>query len=53
MLSFSYVSWFFSLRNLSLSKDGAEKEKEAFLFTLVFLVMMLRNDRIDTKETKK
>ena len=29
------------------------EEEEAFLFALVFLVMMLRKDRTDTKETKK
>ena len=29
------------------------KEEEAFLFALVFLVMMLKKDKIDTKETKK
>ena len=53
MFSFSYVYWFFSLRNLSLSKNGAKEEEEAFLFALVFLVMMLRKDKTDTKETKK
>ena len=29
------------------------EEDEAFLFALVFLVMMLRKDKTHTKETKK
>ena len=43
----------FSHSETSLSKNGAKEEDEAFLFALVFLVMMLRKDKTDTKETKK
>ena len=41
IFNFSYVSWFFSLRNLSLSKEGAKEEVDV-LWALVFLTMMLR-----------
>ena len=46
MFSFAYVSWFFSLKNLSLSKEVVEEEEDV-LWALVFLTMMLksRNDR--------
>ena len=40
-LSFSNASWFFSLKNLSLSKVGEGEEVEVLL-ALVFLGMMLR-----------
>ena len=50
--SFSYASYFFSLRNLSLSKVGEEEEVEVLL-ALVFLIMMLRIKRIDTTEIEK
>ena len=42
LLRFSVLnnSWFFTLGNLSLSKDESE-EVEAFLLALVFLVMVL------------
>ena len=49
--SFSKAFWFFSLRNHSLSKVG-EGEVEVLL-ALVFLGMMLKIKRIDTKETEK
>ena len=42
-LSFSYASWFFSLKNLSLSKVGEGEEVEVLL-ALVFLCMMLRKE---------
>ena len=51
-LSVSYASWFFSLKNLSLSKVG-EREEVEVLLALVFLGMMLKIKRIDTKETKR
>ena len=51
-LSFSYVSWCFSLRNLSLSKKGTEEE-EAFLLALVFLDIVLRKRQDTHKRTKK
>ena len=51
-LSFSNASWFFSLRNLSLSKVGEGEDVEVLL-ALVFLGMMLKIKRIDTKEIEK
>ena len=51
-LSFSYVSWFFSLRNLSLPKVG-EGEEVKVLLALVFLGMMLKIKRIEIKETER
>ena len=51
-ISFSYASWFASLRNLSLSKVGEGEEVEVLL-ALVFLGMMLKVKRIDTKETER
>ena len=51
-LSFLYASWFFSLRNLSRSKVG-EREEEEVVLALVFLGMMLKIKRIDTKETER
>ena len=51
-LSFSYASWFFSLRNLSLSKVGEGEEVEVLL-ALVFLGMMLRKEHDKQKRTKK
>ena len=51
-LSFSKFSWFFSLKNLSLSKVGEGEEMEVLL-ALVFLGMMLKIKRIDTKETER
>ena len=50
--SFSYASWFFSFKNLSLSKVG-EGEEVKVLLALVFLGMMLKIKRIDTKETER
>ena len=47
-LSFSKASYFFSLRNPSRSKVG-EGEVEVLL-ALVFLGMILKIKRIDTKE---
>ena len=41
MFNVSKVSWFFSLRNLSLSKQEVEVEVDV-LWALVFLTMMLR-----------
>ena len=46
--NFSKAFWFFSLRNRSLSKVG-EGEVEVLL-ALVFLGMILKIKRIDTKE---
>ena len=40
------------MRNLSLSKVGEEVEVEV-LWALVFLTMMLRIKRIDTKEIER
>ena len=40
MFSISYNSWFFTLGNLSLLKEGSN-EVEAFLLALVFLVIVL------------
>ena len=51
-LNFSYVSWFFSLRNLSLSKVGTEEEED-FLLALVFLNMMLKSRRTNTEEIEE
>ena len=51
-LSFSKASWFFSLRNLSLSKVG-EGEEVKVLLALVFLGMMLRKGQDKQKRTKK
>ena len=51
-LSFSNASWFFSLRNLSLSKVGEGEEVEVLL-ALVFLGMMLRKGQDIEKRTKK
>ena len=51
-LSVTYASWFFSLKNLSLSKVG-EREEVEVLLALVFLGMMLKIKRIDTKETER
>ena len=51
-LSFSYASWFFSLRNLSLSKVGEGEEVEVLL-ALVFLGMMLRKEQDKHERTKK
>ena len=50
-LSFSNASWFFSFRNLSLSKVGEGKEVEVLL-ALVSLGMMLRNKK-NRKEPKR
>ena len=50
-LSFSYVSWCFSFKNLSLSKE--EIEEEAFLLALVFLDIVLRKGQDTQKITKK
>ena len=50
-LSFLNASWFFSLRNLSLSKVGEGKEVEVLL-ALVFLGMMLRK-KTNRKEPKR
>ena len=50
-LSFSNASWFFSHRNLSLSKVGEGEEVEVLL-ALVFLGMMLRN-KTNRKEPKR
>ena len=50
-LSFLNASWFFSLRNLSLSKVGEGKEVEVLL-ALVSLGMMLRN-KTNRKEPKR
>ena len=52
LLLMLFSSWFFSLKNLSLSKVGEEVEVEV-LWTLVFLTMMLRIKRIDTKEIEQ
>ena len=54
MFSFSKVSWFFSLRNLSLSKDGAKVEDDV-LWALVFLTIMLKSkkNRQKTKTKEK
>ena len=56
MFSFSKVSWFFSLRNLSLSKDGAKVEDDV-LWALVFLTIMLKSkknrQKIDKKQKQK
>ena len=51
-LSFSNASWFFSLRNLSLSKVGEGEEVEVLL-ALVFLGMMLRKGQDTQKRTNK
>ena len=51
-LSFLYASWFFSLRNLSLSKVG-EEEEEDILLALVFLDMMLKSRRTNTEEIER
>ena len=51
-LSVTYASWFFSLKNLSLSKLG-EREEVEVLLALVFLGMMLKIKRIDTKEIER
>ena len=51
-LSFSYAFWFFSLRNLLLSKVGEGEEVEVLL-ALVFLGMMLRKGQDTWKITKK
>ena len=51
MFNFSYVSWFFSLINLSLSK-GVE-EKVDVLWALVFLAMMLRIGKDRQKRDKR
>ena len=51
-LSFSNASWFFSHRNLSLSKVGEGEEVEVLL-ALVFLGMMLRKVQDTQKITKK
>ena len=51
-LSFSKFSWFFSLKNLSLSKVGEGEEVEVLL-ALVFLGMMLRKGQDKQKRTKK
>ena len=45
MFIFSKVSWFFSVRNLSLSKAGVEEEV-VFLLALVFLLVDSREDPI-------
>ena len=50
-LSFSNASWFFSLRNLSLSNVGEGEEVEVLL-ALVFLGMMLRKEQDKQKRTK-
>ena len=52
MFNFSYVSWFFSLINLSLSKDGVEEEVDV-LWALVFLTMMLRIGKDTQKRDKR
>ena len=51
-LSFLNASWFFSLRNLSLSKAGEGEEMEVLL-ALDFLGMMLRKGQDKQKRTKK
>ena len=51
-VNFSYASWFFSIRNLSLSKVGEGEEVEVLL-ALVFLGMMLRKEQDKQKRTKK
>ena len=51
-LSFLNASWFFSLRNLSLSKVG-EGEEVKVLLALVFLGMILRKGQEKQKRTKK
>ena len=51
-LSFSYDFWFFSLRNLLLSKVGEGEEVEVLL-ALVFLGMMLRKGKDTQKRTNK
>ena len=51
-LSFSNASWFFSLKNLSLSKVGEGEEVEVLL-ALVFLGMVLRKGQDTKKKTKK
>ena len=51
-LSFSYASWFFSLRNLSLLKVGEGVEVEV-LWALVFLTIMLRIKGQTQKREKK
>ena len=51
-LSFSYAFWFFSLRNLSLSKVGEGEEVEVLL-ALVFLGMTLRKVQDKQERTKK
>ena len=51
-LSFSNASRFFSLRKLLLSNVGKGEEVEVLL-ALVFLGMMLKIKRIDTKEIER
>ena len=51
-LSFSNASWFFSLRNLSLS-NVEEGEEVEVLLALVFLGIMLRKGQDKQKRTKK
>ena len=50
--NFSKVSWCFSLRKCSLSKER-EDEEEAFLLALVFLDIVLRIGRTHRKGPKK
>ena len=52
MFNFSYVSWFFSLINLSLSKDGVEEEEDV-LWALVFLTMMVKSRKDRQKRDKR
>ena len=51
-LSFSYVSWCFSLRNLSLSNEGTEEEED-FQLALIFLDIVLRKGEDTQKEPKR
>ena len=51
-LTLSYASWFFSLRNLSLSKLREGEEMEVPL-ALVFLGMMLRKEQDIQKKNQK
>ena len=51
MLNFLQVSWFFSIRNLSLSK--ARVEGVVVFFALVFLTMMLRVGKERQKQKTK
>ena len=52
MFSFSKVSWFFLVRNLSLSNARVEEEV-VVLWALVFLTMMLRKGKTEKKPKKE